>query len=585
MHLVLPPSTASVSSSSLESKVPSSSSGVPYDHDARSNVLRYRGSQGSNDNSVRGRPAGHATPPEDDPGLSTINEQGLTQNQDRTANNTSPLSHRFNPTTGIWERLGQANRSQNPRTPHESRSSTAFSSPQNPVLAPPTGSPPVLPRQQSQQPQPLLEQQQQPFQPRLSRSDVPEPPQPLPAHRTASYLPNQAGSNHHGSTSPQGSESRRYRLSLVVRSIITMESQLHGGVIPRVDEISAARSQLYQHLDEQHRSPLEPRDVPIEGWITRVSNLATRADHLRLMRARNQSSASSQRASSNPSVMPNGWRNTPYLVVSPSGYQGIILPPSNSLPASVSRATTTHFLPPAIPFNPNGGVRHINPYNPPINQGQFRPQNRNGVIIRGTTLFRVVRAIWLFIRLYFFCYILSDSGSWLRIFLVTLAVVWACLSETDIPQQIRRAVLTPIRHHVEGLFPVPHGPAQPPRGGRDANDEQGSASRRSTGNRQPTNEQEAPQGRDANVGFWQRNRGIERGIALFLASLIPGISERQIEAMNFVNAARENAERSRQERENRAAQQDRDAAAQQEPNVHGEQADDHQNRDGQHHEV
>ncbi|KAK2873522.1 hypothetical protein FQN49_002300 [Arthroderma sp. PD_2] len=364
-----------------------------------------------------------------------------------------------------------------------------------------------------------------------------------------------------------------------------MESQLQGGVIPRVDEISAARNQLYQHLDEQHRSLLEPRDVPIEGWITRVSNLATRADQLRLMRVRNQNQSSSQRTSPNHSVASSSSRNTPYLVVSPSGYQGIIIPPTNSHPASVSRATTTHFLPPALSFTPNAAARHVN-INPPLNPAFLHPRNRNGVIIRGATLVRAIRAIWLFIRLYFFCYILSDSGSWLRVFLVTLAVAWACLSETDIPQQIRRNVFTPVRRHIEGLLPVEPVPAQPPRGRQDANDEQVGALRRRTGSRPRTNEQEAPQARGTYTGFWQRNRAIERGIALFLASLVPGISERQIATMNAANAARENEERARQEQDNEAAQQDADAdAAVEERNTLGEQTGDHRLGEGQPAEV
>ncbi|KAM5436279.1 hypothetical protein MferCBS31731_005972 [Microsporum ferrugineum] len=569
MHLVLPPSTSSIPT--FKPRGVSSASGVLSDNDTRPNTLRYRNSQGSIEIAPRNRTAGQFTPLQDH-AISRLNEEERTQSQsqERSPINTTTLSHhshQFNPTTGIWGRIGQ-------NTLQDSRvSPTTFTSPQNLGSVPPVRNP-LAPNQPLNQPlRPLSDQ---PLQHLRSHNGLSEAA--LPVQRTASHPPTQPAQIHRTSTSTLDSESRRYQLGLVVRNIITMESQLQAGIIPRVDEISAARSQLYQHLDQQHRSLLEPRDVPIEGWIMRVSTLATRADQLRLLRARNLNSTPSQRTSPTTMMTSNISRHTPYLVVSPSGYQGVLLPPTDSLPASISRATTTHFLPPAIPFAPNGITRHIN-VNRPLNPDLLRVRRRHSVVIRGATLVKVIRALWLFIRLYFFCYILSDSGTWFRVFLVTLSIAWACLSETDIPQQVRRAIFNPLRRHVEGLLPVQPGLTQPPRRRQDhENDLQG---RRASRAFPRDHNEEEPQGRNAQTGILQRNRGLERGIALFFASLIPGISEQQIAAMNAANAVRENEERARQEQEDQAAQQEPEAAANEELNPQAGQTEGHHNGEGQ----
>ncbi|KAK2850692.1 hypothetical protein FQN49_005416, partial [Arthroderma sp. PD_2] len=177
MHLVLPPSTAAISS--FESRAGLSSSRAPYDNDSSSSRgLLYRGPHGSNDNNSRRRPAGHATSLGDDtaPRIGE-QEQAQSQSQDRSADSTTPLSHQLHqldPTTGIRGRTGHVS-----RTTHESRSSTTFASQNNPGSTAPAGSPLVLNRPQSQPPQTLSEQQQ-PVQSRRSHLVVPEPPQLLP---------------------------------------------------------------------------------------------------------------------------------------------------------------------------------------------------------------------------------------------------------------------------------------------------------------------------------------------------------------------------------------------------------------------
>lgn len=158
------------------------------------------------------------------------------------------------------------------------------------------------------------------------------------------------------------------------------------------------------------------------------------------------------------------------------------------------------------------------------------------------SLARNVRRLWLFIRLYFFCYLLSEDGTWFRMFLVTFAVLTAALSETDVPRRFHRAVFDPIQRHLESLVPLERPRLRHTRS-RQRDRLAQAAGIRPWGNRDGrTGDSETPDPSvPAQPNIPERGdteerpqgfRRVERAVALFLASLVPGIGERHIAARN-----------------------------------------------------
>jgi hypothetical protein len=155
-------------------------------------------------------------------------------------------------------------------------------------------------------------------------------------------------------------------------------------------------------------------------------------------------------------------------------------------------------------------------------------------------LARHLRRIWLFMRLYFFCYMISDPGTWTRIVFVGCALLFALISDTEIPQQLHGMVLAPIQRHLEGLVHL---------------GEPGEQNARTRAQAEATQPATSDHEQDNNVagGIQHHIRRAERSVLLFLASLVPGIGERQIEARNAAEAA-QNAQRARQEEEQQREQ-------------------------------
>jgi hypothetical protein len=103
--------------------------------------------------------------------------------------------------------------------------------------------------------------------------------------------------------------------------------------------------------------------------------------------------------------------------------------------------------------------------------------------------------------------------------MVAASMLVTLLSESEIPQQILRAVITPAQRHLEALARV-GGPADPAAAANDA--------------------------RFQAFSMREQLRRIERSILLLLASVVPGLGEREVEAHY---AAERGAELRRQEQE------------------------------------
>lgn len=341
----------------------------------------------------------------------------------------------------------------------------------------------------------------------------------------------------------------RLRLMVLQPQVTYFEDQLSRGIAPSIDRIIHVRSQLLQLLDEQYRKPQSERDSSIEPLLTRVFNIYTRADQLRVMQATLPSSLRPNPVNISPGVESS--RIPRYLLSSPDGYQGIITSPgtTESLQATLealraARASQTAFTPnhghhpaEAAHPNPNAVVMENAVRQAVLNQ---RAGANNG----GLGIARSIRRLWLFVRLYFFCYMFSEPGTWTRFLFVSLAVLAALLSETGHPQRLYRMLVAPVQQHLEGLVHFAPG-TEPPAETNNTNQPAG-----------------ARDGRGGLAAELRHNlRRVERSLALFIASLVPGVGERHVEVRHAAEAAR-NAERTREEEDRRRREEEAANAAQ-----------------------
>lgn len=160
-------------------------------------------------------------------------------------------------------------------------------------------------------------------------------------------------------------------------------------------------------------------------------------------------------------------------------------------------------------------------------------QRRNGNAANPPGIGRFMSRVWLFIRLYFFCYVISAPGTWTRIFFVIAALLVSALSETNVPQVLHGLVVQPLQRHLERLAHM-GGPGQP---------------------------MENPRQNHVLGEISEYFRRAERSFVLLLASLVPGIGERQVEARNAAEAEARYAA----EAEARGQEQGQDQAQQQQP--------------------
>ncbi|PGH12042.1 hypothetical protein AJ80_06861 [Polytolypa hystricis UAMH7299] len=393
---------------------------------------------------------------------------------------------------------------------------------------------------------------------------------PLQAHRLGANSPGSNMTVSH-TASLRSEENRQVRLSAAIHQILTMESQMRGGTIPPIEELSRVRSQLYQLLDEQYRNPVAARDGLVEILLGRLGNIYSRADQLRMMRARSlpfSPQTNIMNTNNFSSVTPNAAHPSMYSLSGPSGYQAIVSTPSSTSgtanlstspsPALVQQTAGTPATPQlpqdVPPVRPGAaGVNHV------VNQAVL--QRRQRIVVGPINIARNIRRLWLFIRLYFFCYLLSEEGTWFRYFLVAFSIVTAILSETNVPQQFHRLVVDPLQRHLENLIPLEGQQRQQPLAQQPARNGQAAAAAAAADPINLANNIAGPQQPQPGVGAAGVNhtaaanlhgfRRVERAVALFIASLVPGVGERHI-------AARNAAEEAQRQREQEAAQQNED---------------------------
>ncbi|KAJ5786695.1 uncharacterized protein N7503_011907 [Penicillium pulvis] len=323
-----------------------------------------------------------------------------------------------------------------------------------------------------------------------------------------------------------------------------IEREMAEGITPSMEFLFHVRTRIMQITEGR---PLEssssaglsryvyPEERDVQQLLARVMEVYRRMDQL-------LQDPSVRRDTRGTTVTPSTEPHV-YLATSPNGYQALIMQPREGR------------LPPPEPRHPLGvrpiGVQHIGaqhagaqPQQP--NDGRqavLNQQRQRNEPANAGAFARHFRRIWLFVRLYFFIYMISESGTWTRILFVTLAAFVALFSDSQLPQLLYGAIVAPVLRHLEALAHM-GGPAEQP-------------------------------ARAAVDGFWEYFWRAERAVVLLLASLVPGIGERQVRARN---AAEAEAERLRQ---NAAAEAETARANEEEERARdrGEQMSEHLGED------
>ena len=284
--------------------------------------------------------------------------------------------------------------------------------------------------------------------------------------------------------------------------------------------------------------------------------------------------------SQNRQFQPQPSTSTPtaWILSSPAGPQGFLFAPGHgyfsTTQSSVQQQSTT---PQAAPAEMPGLAPLAAPTEP--TQQQPRAQmdgagngNADGALVRGNRgpaqpplvqvqqnaedndLFGfLIQRGWLFLRLYLFMFVFSEPGTWKRWAMIIIAVI-VCLQPRDGP--FVRAMQA-ARRHLDNLIGPPAPQRQPepaaqrqPRPAENAINQTTHRPANVRGAVQITPEEAAARllrnNQERNRGFWRDIfYRVEQSMALFLASLIPGVGERHVMARE---EARREAQRQEEER-------------------------------------
>ncbi|KUM65479.1 hypothetical protein ACN42_g1604 [Penicillium freii] len=372
---------------------------------------------------------------------------------------------------------------------------------------------------------------------------------PASPHVTVNQYVNASSFNRHSETTnatdAHGADFSQSILTLRGH-IEEIERQLDRRVMPSMENIIRIRNQLLEIQDARPASQL-----PLPGVAELVARILDAQQRARLMEFMQQQhlqtggiaqSAFVAETSVSTTLGPNSTQL--FMLASPmednqSGLgrqHHLVARPITQQAVSPNTAPTNEFgvprAPPApqIPQAPQGPGQNAAAVQNAVRQAMLNHQRR-GNNIEHAGLARHIRRIWLFTRLWLFCYLTSAPGTWRRYIFVGIALLVTFFSETDIPRQFATTIISPIQRHLEGLTHA-GGPAD-----------------RAT----------QTVANDAAVEFniWDQIRRAERALVFLFASLVPGLGERHVQARTAADQAFV-AEQERQARERQEQEQARE---------------------------
>ena len=351
--------------------------------------------------------------------------------------------------------------------------------------------------------------------------------------------------------------------ALMQERLSMLERVLDNGGAPSESDIWQTRLQLRDSF-VQHPSHHGGLETPLSS---RLNNLSIRAAQARARLTSIGGRPSIGISHVVPSLQPPT-ESMVYLLSSPNGPHALLISPSG-LYSTPSNGTglPLNIAPTLLQHQPSAGTperiinpqpNHPNEQQPPANGaavGQVAQQPQQD---QARGLVRVLIPlgghIWLLIRLFGFVYFFTSGAGWRRTILLGICAIIVFISQTALFRPLQQAIWDPIRRHVEGLVPLAgiDRPAAPgPRADRPGGAE-GQLLPRDAADRLL---QEGAE-RDGNVVQTNLRRA-ERAIALFVASLVPGVGERHIAAREAAEAARQAELREREEQDRREAEEAR----------------------------
>ncbi|EKV09165.1 Ubiquitin supergroup [Penicillium digitatum] len=292
-----------------------------------------------------------------------------------------------------------------------------------------------------------------------------------------------------------------------------IERELDRRILPSMQDIIRIRNQL---LEIQDARPTGQLPLPgVAELVARILDAQQRARLTEYVQHRHlQTSILSQNSlqpgptqvfmlSSPIGDFYSGLMGQNHLITRPTMQQAVL---PNTAPANEPGAPQ----PPRVPQAP----RPPNP-NAAVVQNALRQallnQQRRGNNVEHAGLARHIRRIWLFTRLWLFCYLTSAPGTWRRYIFVSIALLVTLFSETNIPRQFATTIISPVQRHLESLTHV-GGPAD-----------------RAT--------QLGADDAAAEFNIWDQIRRAERALVFLFASLVPGLGERHVQARTAADQA------------------------------------------------
>jgi hypothetical protein len=221
-----------------------------------------------------------------------------------------------------------------------------------------------------------------------------------------------------------------------------------------------------------------------------------------------------------------------YLLSSPNGPQAILFSPRGTFStANPSRgAHRTH-----AQRNNTRARAHEARHRLPGQHAralQARHNQREG------NLTAIARSVWLLLRLFFLVWFFGIGGTWTRFVIVLIGCSIVFLAHAGVFAPLREW-WNPVREHLEALIPLAADNAQnnarpaPAQGDGPQVQRPGEPDPQETATR-------LLRERRAQDGNWVQGnlRRVEQAIALFMATLVPGIGERHIRARNAAEVLR-----------------------------------------------
>lgn len=269
--------------------------------------------------------------------------------------------------------------------------------------------------------------------------------------------------------------------------------------------------------------------------------------------------------------------STVYLLSSPTGPQAVLLSPTG-IYSSLGLDTGRHPPLPIVPYPQSLANQGQARNNANVGEGQpavgAQPeaQPRPGRIIRLVQharepgrndevrdLMRILLPLgghlWLLIRLFGFVYFLTAGAGWRRAIMLCICAAIVFIAQTGALRPLQQAAWDPLRRHIEGLVHLGvNDRAVEPNVNREG--AEGQARPDAPLDPRDVADRLIRERQAQNGSVVQRNlQRAERAVALFIASLVPGVGERHVAATEAAEAARQAQEREREERARREAEE------------------------------